>query len=56
MSKRAKQLIKTLKKLLENEHLYSTEEIIKYKKQLRMVQDHLKEFENLTSKGFGKKA
>lgn len=55
MSSRAKKLIKTLKKLLEQEHLYTTEEIIQYKRQLRNVQESLKEFQNLTSKGFGKK-
>lgn len=55
MTSRAKKLIKTLKKILEQEHLYTTEEIIQYKKQLRSVQEHLKEFENLTTKGFGKK-
>lgn len=55
MVSRAKKLIRVLKRILEQEHLYTTEEIIQYKKQLKNIQDNLKEFEKLTSKGFDKK-
>jgi hypothetical protein len=55
MTKRAKQLIKLLDKLIKQDHLYSEEKIMEMKKQLRILKKELAEIELKTSKGFGKK-
>jgi hypothetical protein len=55
MTKRAKQLIKLLGKLIKQDHLYSEEKIMEMKKQLRILKKELAEIELKTSKGFGKK-
>ena len=55
MTKRARELVKLLEKLTKQEHLYSDEQIIEMKKQLRVVKQKLAELEAKTSKGFGKK-
>jgi len=47
-------LIKNLKKALQNDKVYSDEELSYMKKQLRILENNLKEFKKLTSKGFGK--
>jgi hypothetical protein len=47
-------LIKHLKKALKNDEVYSEEELSYMKKQLRILENNLKEFKKLTSKGFGK--
>jgi hypothetical protein len=47
-------LIKHLKKALKNDEVYSEEELSYMKKQLRILENNLKEFRKLTSKGFGK--
>jgi len=52
---RAKQLVKLLERMLKQEHLFSTEQIIEMKQQLRVVKQELAELEAQTSKGFGKK-
>jgi hypothetical protein len=52
---RARKLIKLLGRLTKQEHLYSDEQIIEMKKQLRIVKEELLELEAKTSKGFGKK-
>lgn len=52
---RAKQLIKLLERMLRQEHLFSAEQIVEMKKQLRVVKKELAELELKTSKGFGKK-
>jgi hypothetical protein len=52
---RAKQLVKLLERMLKQEHLFSTEQIIEMKQQLRVVKKELAELESKTSKGFGKK-
>jgi hypothetical protein len=52
---RAKQLVKLLERMLKQEHLFSTEQIIEMKQQLRVVKKELAELETKTSKGFGKK-
>jgi len=52
---RAKQLVKLLGRMLKQEHLFSTEQIIEMKQQLRVVKQELAELEAQTSKGFGKK-
>jgi len=52
---RAKQLVKLLERMLKQEHLFSDEQIIEIKQQLRVVKKELAEVEAQTSKGFGKK-
>lgn len=52
---RAKELVKLLEKLTKQDHLYSEEQLIEMKKQLRVVKQELAELEAKTSKGFGKK-
>jgi hypothetical protein len=52
---RAKQLVKLLERMLKQEHLFSTEQIVEMKQQLRVVKKELAELEAQTSKGFGKK-
>jgi beta-lactamase class D len=52
---RAKQLVKLLERMLKQEHLFSTEQIVEMKQQLRTVKKELAELEAKTSKGFGKK-
>ena len=49
-----KQLVKLLKKLIKQEHLYSNKQLKEMKSQLRIVENELVELEKLTSKGFGK--
>lgn len=55
MSLRAKKLIKLLGRLTKQDHLYSDEQLIEMKQQLRVVKQELAELEAKTSKGFGKK-
>jgi hypothetical protein len=55
MTNRAQELVKLLEKLTKQEHLYSAEQLIDMKKQLRVVKEELAELEAKTSKGFGKK-
>ena len=55
MTSRARELVKLLEKLTKQEHLYSTEQLIEMKKQLRVVKQELANLEAQTSKGFGKK-
>jgi hypothetical protein len=52
---RAKQLVKLLERMLKQDHLFSTEQIVEMKQQLRVVKQELAELEAKTSKGFGKK-
>jgi hypothetical protein len=52
---RAKQLVKLLERMLRQEHLFSAEQIVEMKQQLRVVKKELAELEAQTSKGFGKK-
>lgn len=52
---RAKQLVKLLERMLRQEHLFSAEQIIEMKQQLRVVKKELAELEAKTSKGFGTK-
>ena len=55
MTNRARELVKLLERLTKQEHLYSDEQLIDMKKQLRVVKEELAELEAKTSKGFGKK-
>jgi len=55
MTNRARELVKLLERMTKQEHLYSPEQLIDMKKQLRVVKEELAELEAKTSKGFGKK-
>lgn len=55
MTSRARELVKLLEKLTKQEHLYSAEQLIEMKKQLRVIKEELADLEEKTSKGFGKK-
>lgn len=55
MTNRAKQLVKLLGKLTEQDHLYSGEQLKEMKTQLRVVKEELAQIEAKYSKGFGKK-
>lgn len=55
MTKRAKNLVKLLERLIQQDHLYSGEQLKEMKAQLRVVKQELAELEAKTSKGFGKK-
>ena len=55
MTNRAKELVKLLEKLTKQDYLYSEEQLVEMKKQLRVVKQELAELEAKTSKGFGKK-
>ena len=52
---RAKQLVKLLERMLKQDHLFSEEQIVEIKQQLRIVKKELAVVEAQTSKGFGKK-
>ena len=51
---RARKYMKLLRRLVKQEHLYSTEKIIEMKAQLRAVKEHIAQVEKENSKGFGK--
>jgi len=53
-TKKAKELVKLLEKLIEKDYLYSKERIIEMKTQLRTIKEQIAELEKKTSKGFGK--
>jgi hypothetical protein len=55
MTSRARELVKLLEKLTKQEHLYSPEQLIDMKRQLRVVKEELAQLEAQTTKGFGKK-
>ena len=55
MSSRARELVKLLERLIKQDHLYSDEQLIEMKQQLRVIKQELAELEAQTSKGFGKK-
>ena len=52
---RARKMMKLLRRLIKQEHLYSSEQLIQMKSQLRILEEELSELEAKTSKGFGKK-
>ena len=52
---RARKMMKLLRRLVKQEHLYSSEQLIEMKGQLRILEKELSELEAQTSKGFGKK-
>ena len=55
MSSRARELVKLLERLIKQDHLYSDDQLIEMKQQLRVIKQELAELEAQTSKGFGKK-
>ena len=53
-TKKAKELVKLLERLIKQDHLYSEENLKEMKSQLRAVKQQIAEFEKENSKGFGK--
>jgi SPX domain protein involved in polyphosphate accumulation len=53
-TKKAKELVKLLEKLIEKDYLYSKERIIEMKTQLRAIKEQIADIEKENSKGFGK--
>ena len=49
---RTKRLIKMLERLLEKNHLYTDDQIILMREQLKVVRKELDDFKNKNSKGF----
>ena len=54
MTDRANKLLKLLKRMLKQEHLYTEEQIIEMKKNIRSVEEELDRIKLETSKGFKK--
>ena len=50
---RARRLVKILKRLIAQEHLYSDEQLKDMKKQLRLVQEEMDNLDSKLKKGFG---
>lgn len=51
---RRNKLVKVLKRLLKQEHLFTPEKLREMKVQLRELENELSNLEKQTSKGFGK--
>jgi hypothetical protein len=54
-SNKAKELLKLMKRLVAQNHMYSEEELHQMKKRLREAEEEIAKLEAHTSKGFGKK-
>ena len=50
---RAKRLVKLLKRLIAQEHLYTDEQLKDMKKQLRVVEEEMNNLKSKLKKGFG---
>ena len=50
---RAKRLVKLLKKLIAQEHLYTNEQLKDMKKQLRVGEEEMNNLDSKLKKGFG---
>ena len=50
---RARRLVKMLKRLIAQEHLYSDEQLKDMKKQLRVVEEEMKNLDSNLKKGVG---
>ena len=50
---RAKRLVKLLKKLIAQEHLYTDGQLKDMKKQLRVVEEEMNNLDSKLKKGFG---
>jgi len=53
-TKKAKELVKLLEKLIEKDYLYSEEHLKEMKSQLRAAKQQIADIEKENSKGFGK--
>ena len=53
-TKRARELVKLLERLIKQDHLYDQENIKEMKSQLRAVKQQIADIEKEHSKGFGK--
>ena len=53
---RAKKLLKLLNRLIKQEHLYSDEEILEYRKNIKSIKEEIDRIDAETFKGFGKKS
>ena len=53
-TKKAKELVKLLERLIKQDHLYDRENIKEMKSQLRAVKQQIADIEKENSKGFGK--
>jgi len=47
-------MMKLLKRLIKQEHLYTDEQLIEMKGQLRILEEELADLDKKLSKGFGK--
>jgi uncharacterized protein YeeX (DUF496 family) len=54
-TKKARELLKLVRRLAQQNHLYSEEELHDMKKRIREAEKEVAELEAKTSKGFGKK-
>ena len=54
MSKRGRELVRTLEKVIKQEHLYTDEELRDLKNQLKVLKEELANIDTELSKGFGK--
>jgi len=52
MTDRARKLMKLLRRLIKKDHLYSSQQIIEMKSQLRILEQEFAELDIKTSKGF----
>ena len=50
---RAKRLVKLLKRLIAQEYLYSEEQVIEMKRQLRVVKEEMNNLNTKLKRGFG---
>jgi hypothetical protein len=55
MMSRHRKLMKLLRRLIKQEHLYTPQKLREMKVQLRELEQQFSELESQTSKGFGKK-
>ena len=51
---RARKMMKLLKRLIKQEHLYTDEQLVEMKGQLRILEQELSDLDKKLSKGFGK--
>jgi tetrahydromethanopterin S-methyltransferase subunit G len=54
-TKKANELLKLMKRLVAQNHMYSEEELREMKRRLREAEEEVAKLEAHTSKGFGKK-
>jgi len=54
MTNRARRMVKLLKRLIKQEHLYTDEQLVEMKGQLRILEQELSDLDKKLSKGFGR--